>query len=82
MFENKEFLNSNYFIRVNNIGSRSDGCYVFNCKDGLFVRCGCFFGSVDKFVEQVKNTHAGTKHRKTYLLAIELAKAQFELEVV
>jgi hypothetical protein len=77
-FENKEFSTTNYFIRINNIGSRGDGCYVFNCKDGLFVRCGCFFGTVDKFIEQVERNHKGAKHEKTYKLAIDLANAQFE----
>ena len=27
--------------------------YIFNCVDGIFVRCGCFFGSVDDFKSRV-----------------------------
>ena len=23
--------------------------YIFNCVDGIFVRCGCFFGTIDAF---------------------------------
>ena len=66
------------FIRVNNIGSRVDGCQIFNLIDGLYVRCGCWAGGVNAFVKRVKEAHAGTVHEKTYLLAVEMAKAQFE----
>lgn len=41
---------------------------------GIYVTCGCFNGTIDDFAAEVKQVHAGTKHEKTYLLAIELAK--------
>jgi hypothetical protein len=66
-----------FFIRINNIGSRKDGCQIFNAIEGLYVRCGCWFGKVEDFLAEVKKNHAGTIHEKTYGLAIELAKAQF-----
>jgi hypothetical protein len=67
-----------YFIRVNNIGSRNDGCYIFNAVDDLYVRTGCFFGSKNKFLNQVREVHKGTRHEKTYKLALKLAEAQFK----
>ena len=61
------------------IGSRDDTTTFFRTKDKqIFVKCGCFRGSIDDFVKAVKETHGGTKHEKTYLLAVELAKAQIE----
>ena len=27
--------------------------YIFDAEDGIFVRCGCFFGSVDDFKNRV-----------------------------
>ena len=32
---------------------RMSETYIFNCVDGIFVRCGCFFGSVDDFKSRV-----------------------------
>ena len=39
------------------------------------MRAGCFFGSLDAFIERVKEVHGGTKHEKDYMLAVELAKS-------
>jgi len=74
---NKKFKPGIPFIRVNNIGSRGDGCQIFNFTDGLYVRCGCWAGSVEDFVTRVKERHAGTVHERTYLLAVAMAKSQF-----
>ena len=81
-FEGLSFknCNGNFFIRVNNIGSRNDGCYVFNADEGIYVRCGCFFGTDKEFLKKVKESHSGTKHEKTYTLAVKLAKEQFKGE--
>lgn len=78
-FEKLLFKNNDtvYFVRVNNIGSRNDGCMIFNAKDGQYIRCGCWFGSVDKFLKVVKENHGGTAYEKQYQLAVELAKARF-----
>ena len=32
---------------------RMSETYVFNCADGIFVRCGCFFGTVGDFKKRV-----------------------------
>lgn len=77
-FEGLEFTTKNYFLRVSNIGSRGDGCYIFNAKSGIYIRSGCFFGTEKEFMKAVEETHKGTKHEKTYKLAIEMAKIQFE----
>ena len=55
-----------------------DGCYVFNFKDGIYVRSGCFFGTEQQFLDAVQKTHTSTKYERQYLLALELAKAAFE----
>ena len=65
------------FIRINNIGSRMDGCIIFNLKDGIFIRSGCWFGTVEDFIEKVRETHKGNKYEKQYLLAVKLAKLTF-----
>lgn len=66
-------------ITIGAIGSRNDTTTFYRGADGkIYVSCGCFNGSIDDFASKVKAVHAGTKHEKTYLLAIELAKAQIE----
>jgi len=65
------------YIAIRAIGSRDDTTTFYRGKDGgIYVACGCFSGSIDDFAAKVKEVHAGTKHERTYLLAIELAKAQ------
>ena len=69
---------THYFL-IGPIGSRNDTTTFFRTLNRqIFVKCGCFTGSIDEFVEAVKKTHGGTKHEKTYMLAVELAKAQIE----
>lgn len=65
------------FPMMQHIGSRDDTTTFYRGTDGgIYVSCGCFNGTIDDFATRVKAVHAGTKHEKTYLLAIELAKAQ------
>ena len=45
-----------YFISVSRIGSRLGSTYFFNSTSGIFVRCGCFFGSISEFMEEVDKT--------------------------
>ena len=55
-------------LSVGPIGSR-DGYTVFwETKDGLFVQCGCFFGSLDEFAVKVKTTHGNNKHSSNYMV--------------
>lgn len=69
------------YIAIGAIGSRDDTTTFYRGKDGkIYVSCGCFNGSIDDFAVKVKEVHAGTKHERTYLLAIELAKAQIATE--
>ncbi len=68
------------FIRINNIGSRSNGCAIFNLDKGIFVQCGCVFCSLEDFKKKVKKTHGDNKYARQYFAAIDLAKITFEKE--
>ena len=61
------------------IGSRNDCTTMFHTDKGVFVRCGCFRGTLEEFESKVKETHRGTKHEKNYLALIQFAKIKFEL---
>jgi hypothetical protein len=76
---NARVMESSDCITIGAIGSRDDTTTFYRGTDGgIYVSCGCFSGSIDDFSAEVKQVHAGTKHERTYLLAIELAKAQIE----
>ena len=52
---------------------------IFSGEDGIYVSCGCFYGSISEFEKAVEKTHAGTKHERDYKLAIELAKSRIQI---
>ena len=72
-FENERVKNGTYFA-CDRIGREKRKTYFFKGDNGYFVRAGCFFGTLDEFVERVKKVHAGTKFEREYLAAVKLAK--------
>ena len=77
-FEDGRVKSGEYFA-CDRIGSERRKTYFFRDGDGnMFVRAGCWFSSLDEFVERVKDVHGGTKHEKEHLAAVELAKIVLE----
>lgn len=64
---------------VGTIGSRNDYTTMFHTDRGVFVRCGCFKGTLEGFEAKVKESHKGNKHERDYLALIQFAKIKFEL---
>ena len=58
-------------------GSVNGTTYFFNCDDGIWVRCGCFFGDIKQFREQVKKTRKG-RIKKEYLMIADLVKMKWK----
>ena len=78
---NAEISKSNDILCITPIGSRNDVTTFFKTKDNnICVKCGCFRGTIDRFLEAVNETHGENKHAKAYKLACELARVQIELE--
>lgn len=74
------FNTRHYFVQ-GPIGSRDGYVTFYRTKDDTIeVRCGCFSGSLQKFVNQVEETHGGSRYEKEYKLAAELAKVCIRLE--
>ena len=59
------------------IGSRDDFTTIFREKDRLAVSCGCFYGSLDKFAEQVDKNHGDNEHGKAYRAMIDMVRIRF-----
>lgn len=64
------------FLKIDRIGSRLGCTYFFKTATDIYVRCGCFFGTIADFEKKVNETHArNKKYRKEYLEAIKYVKA-------
>ena len=68
---------SNDILIVGTIGSRNDYTTLFHTDKGVFVKCGCFSGTLNEFEIKVKETHHGNEHERNYLALIEFAKVKF-----
>lgn len=78
---NADISEDTHFLNIGPIGSRDSFVTFFITREKeIFVSCGCFEGNIDEFEKAVEAEHVGTKHEKTYKLAIKLAKEQLELE--
>ena len=60
------------------IGSRNDYITIYHTDKGIFIRCGCFSGTIDEFAKKVKETHKGNKHERDYLAMVDFVKRKFE----
>ena len=67
------------YITISPIGSRNDVTTFYKTDSGIDVRCGCFNGSIEKFLKAVEETHGDNKYGKAYRAAAELAKIQIEV---
>jgi hypothetical protein len=59
-------------IQISPIGSRGDFLTAYITDNGIFLKTGCFFGTVEKFKSAIKETHGEKKHAEEYLAAIAL----------
>lgn len=81
VYGNAEVFNTRHFFVQGPIGSRDGYVTFYRTKDNTVeVRCGCFSGSLQKFVDRVEETHGGSRYEKEYKLAAELAKVCIRLE--
>ena len=71
--------NKNHALTVGPVGSRNDYTTFFRDKDnGITVRCGCFLGKMNDFIEEVRKTHGDNKYAQAYRKAAELAELQID----
>ena len=69
-----------HVLVIGPIGSRNDFTTFFRDKDSeITVKCGCFIGKIDKFLEKVCETHGDSKYAIVYRTAVEIAKQQIDL---
>ena len=80
VYGNAEVFSISHVLVVGPIGSRNDFTTFFRDKDSeITVKCGCFLGKIDKFLEKVCETHGDSKYAIVYRTAVEIAKQQIDL---
>ena len=65
-------------LLIGPIGSRADYTHIYRTDKGVYVKCGCFFGTVDEFASKVKVTHGDNKFANQYLKVIDFVNKYFE----
>lgn len=67
------------FFTIDGVGSRCESTTFYRgYNDKIYVSCGCFNNTIDKFEKAVHKTHKGTFYEKQYNAAIELARVHFK----
>lgn len=80
-FDGKTAKAGNPYIAVDRCGSNFRKTYLFNFEDGIFVRSGCFFGTVDEFLTKALEDCGGdvtAKKYRQYVAAVALAVISFD----
>ena len=73
----KVYCNADY-TTIKGFGTNYRNTTFFRCKDDLVrVKCGCFFGTIPEFREQVKKTRKG-KIADEYLMIADLMEMHFK----
>lgn len=68
------------YTTIKGFGTEYRNTTFFRCKDGnVRVTCGCFYGTVEEFREQVKRTRTG-KIAEEYLMIADLMEFHFREE--
>ena len=62
-------------LSIGPIGSEHGDLNVYLTDYGVYVRRGCFFGSIDEFRAAVDRKHGGGDHAREYRAAIALIEA-------
>ena len=65
------------YFAVGPIGSRQDVLAAFLTDKGVFLRTGCFFGTVEQFREKLEGEHRDNVHGNEYRAALVLVEAHY-----
>lgn len=70
---------TNHVFLVGPIGSRNDSTTFYRNIDGqIDVKCGCFNGNIEVFLEKVTQTHENNQHASAYRAVAQVAKMQIK----
>ena len=64
-------------LLIGPIGSRTGYTHFYRTDKGVYVKCGCFFGTVDEFASKVTDTHGDNKYASQYRKVIDFVNKYF-----
>ena len=67
-----------YILQAGGFGSEARTTYGIPTKDGIYVRCGCWSGTIDEFRQRVENVYQGKDYYDEYMAVIALFKAAYK----
>lgn len=80
VFGNAEVYDNADYTTIHGFGTQFRTTTFFRCKDKeIRVSCGCFYGTISEFREQVKRTRKG-KIAEEYLMIADLMEKHFKEE--
>ena len=65
------------YFAVGPIGSRQDVLAAFLTEKGIYLRAGCFFGTVEEFRDKLQGEHGDNAHAVEYRAALVLVEAHY-----
>lgn len=79
--DDEAYVDSNdCYTTIKGFGTEFRNTTFFRCKDNkIRVQCGCFYGDLEEFRQQVKDTR-GDKIAKEYLMVADLMEYHFSEE--
>lgn len=66
-------------IQISPIGSRSDYLTAYITDNGIFLKTGCFFGTIENFKTALQNTHGNNTHAEEYTAALTLIETHVKI---
>lgn len=80
--DNAEIFLTSQVLTIGPIGSRNGFTTFYRDKDNeITVKCGCFLGKMERFLEKVEQTHGDSKYGQVYRAAAEIARLQIDLSL-
>ena len=70
-----DLIDARSILMLGPLGSRSDYLTAYTTDAGVYVRAGCFFGSLADFRAAVADTHGDSIHGREYAAAIVMIEA-------
>ena len=65
------------YFAVGPIGSRQDVLAAFLTEKGVYLRAGCFFGTMEEFRDKLQGEHGDNVHAVEYRAALVLVEAHY-----
>ncbi|MCM1218068.1 MAG: hypothetical protein NC548_26580 [Lachnospiraceae bacterium] len=82
IYDNADISSNEHMLTIGAIGSRKRFTTFFRVSNGgICVKCGCFYGDIDGFLEKVTETHGNNRHARVYRAAAEIARMQIGEDV-